>query len=270
MSRHVARGALLLLVLGCGKKADDAPAPGADPKPKPAERKPDVTMPIEDYLTEYRGKEKETQEKYKGKLMEFTATVWTVQDGGVFGRLSVIGGHIDKLPFIQSVPVRDPEGGAGKEKELRLLSRGQKVTIRARVPSFPTEYGLEDLTIIDSTPSQVLVTTVADVVKAEPDKEAMKRFRERELMVRVTVKSVREKDTFQFGEVVDAGAQPGAPAIRVRRPFLGVTFKKEFEALKVGDTVWLIAGLPSEQEGLELRDVRIVKDAPAGVALPAK
>ncbi len=265
MSRHLARVALLLLIIGCGKKGDDAPSPQPEPKP---ERKPDVTMPIEDYLTEYRGKEKETQEKYKGKLMEFTATVWSVQDGGVFGRLNVIGGHIGKLPFIQSIPVRDPEGGAGKEKELRLLSRGQKVTIRASVPNFPTEYGLEDLKIIDSTTSQVLVTTVADVVKAEKDVEAIKKLRERELMLRVTVKSIREKDVFQFGEVVDAGAPPGAPAVRVRRPLMGMHFKKEFEALKVGDTVWLIAGLPSDQEALELRDARIVKEAPAGIVLP--
>ncbi|MBM3981861.1 MAG: hypothetical protein FJ304_16635 [Planctomycetes bacterium] len=264
MSRYVARVALFLLVLGCGKKADEPP--GANPKP--SDTKPDVTMPIEDYLTEYRGKEKETQEKYKGKLMEFSATVWSVRDVGVFGRLNVIGGHINKLPLIQSIPVRDPEGGAGKEKELRLLARGQKVTIRARVPNFPTEFGLEDLKIIDSTPTQVFVTTVADIVKAEADKDAIKKFREREFMVRVTVKSVHEKDVFQFGEVTDAGAPVGAPAIRVRRPLMGMHFKKEFEALKVGDTVWFLAGLPSEQEGLELRDARIVKEAPAGITLP--
>lgn len=263
MSRQIARLTLLLLVAGCGKSSEST-AP-AEPK---SERNPDVTMLMTDYLNEYRHKAEGTREKYKGKYLEFTATVWSVSEGGVFGRLDVIGDYIDKKPFIQSIPVRDPEGGAGKEKELRLLSRGQKVTIRAHTSSFG-ELGLEDLKIIDSTPSQVLVTTVAEVLKAEPDKEAIKKFRERELMLRVTVKSIREKDTFQFGEVVDAGAPPGAPAIRVRRPFMGTQFKKEFAALKVGDTVWLIAGLPSEQEALELRDARIVKEAPAGIVLPA-
>jgi hypothetical protein len=257
---------LLVLFVGCGQKHEGA-TPGTPP---PSESKPDVTVALEDFLKEYRADDKATKAKYAGKEVEFAATVWSVSDVEPFPGLMVHGGKDAKsgLNFIQDFRLRSTD--AGKEKEFRLLSRGQKVTIRARGTDLPMEYGLDKIRIVDSSPSQARVTTVAEVAKGEKNAAEREKHKDHEVLVRVKVVEVEKGDFTTFGKVTDPDAPADAKPVTVRKPLLG-TLKKEIEALKVGDVVTILAGVETEMMmPLAFTNPRIVKQAPAGLKLPGE
>lgn len=276
MSPCVARGCslnlliLLVALAGCGAGRDDGDKGKRSDTPSPrAEPKIDVTMTLEQFLRDHRKDGPGTEKKYVGKEMQFTAKVWTVRDVGVFPQLDIIAEiHPTlKVPVVMSFPL--DENDAGKETKLRLLSRGQEVTIRARGTALPARYGLRDIRIVDSTPSQALVTTLTEVLKAKGNDAALAKYQRREVLLRVKVKDWSTRPVGEIGTVVDPGAPAGSAALPVRAQLLG-TFKKELEALKPGDVVTILAGVVLPPESLGLRDARIVKEAPAGLKMPGE
>ena len=102
------------------------------PKGGTPEKKADVALTAEEFFKEFRADEKATRAKYNGKLVEITATVWAPNVSEPFHRLAVVSAVDPKtnFPVMHEFFLDRPD--AGKEKELRLLSRGQKVTIRGR------------------------------------------------------------------------------------------------------------------------------------------
>jgi hypothetical protein len=257
--------ALIVFVLGCGKKDGDAPQP-VEQKPEP---KADVTLALDTFLKEHRADEKGTRAKYVGKELEFAATVMGVSDVAPFPIIMVDAGKEPKSGLTFSQDFRLDLADAGKEKELRLLSRGQNVTIRARGTSLPSQYGLEKIRIIDSGPSPARVTTVAEITKIEKNVPELQKFYTKEALVRVKITELRANDLSYLGSVTDPDAPTGTKSVLLRRPLFG-TFKREFEALKVGDVITILAGVEGEQVPLAFYGARIVNEAPAGLKMPGE
>lgn len=264
--------ALVAFVVGCGKDDSEVrktPAePKADPKPKP-EPKADVTMPLDVFLEEHRKDEKGARAKYVGKEMEFAATVFGVSDVDPFYVLMVDYGKEPKSGMYVAGQFRLDSDASGKEKELRLLSAGQKVTIRARGTDEPRQFGLDNIRIVDSGPSPARVATVSELVKIEKDIPEREKLRRKEVLVRVKIAELRpSSDNFYVGTVTDPDS-PSTKPVLLGRPFHGA-FRKEFEALKVGDVVTILAGLDAVEMPLAFYGARIVKEAPAGLKMPGE
>lgn len=267
MSRPLAALALTILLPGCSNKPDGGGQPDT-PKGGAPESKADASLTAEEFFKEFHADEKATRAKYNGKVVEIRAEVFGPHVAEPFNRLAVYGETHEtlKVPVVREFFLDKPD--AGKEKEVRLLARGQKVTVRGRGSDRPSELGLIDLRVVDSGPTTAIVTTLAELAKAVADPAGREKFRRHDVLVRVKVVAPLPKDGFEAATVAD----PDADGVRfqLRRPF-PPTFRKEIEALKAGDVVTVLAaygGPDPEDTRLQLDGARVVTSAPAGLSMP--
>lgn len=299
MSRTLSAIALACLLFGCSKKKDSGtatepdkidpsknqtgglPQPGKvfpgsgggsggglPPKvevPKASSLKAEFTMTAEAYFGELKANAKATREKYADKVFDITSTFFNVNHSNAYWLAEIENGTnpVTKHPIIQGVFLTAPD--SGREKELRLLSSGQKVTIRVKGVVGPVGTEFSYAAIVDSGPSTAKVTTLAEVEPGLKAAQQRGRYETPEVLVRAKVVEAGEKG-FTAGVVTDADAANGPRFGLKATGFTG--YREELEALKPGDIVFLLGTPRLDFEEPVLDNARIVKEAPAGLKLP--
>jgi len=273
--------ALGCLLFGCSEKKDK----GGPPEPvKPAQLDPPPTFPpsqvvfgmpppqaadfmltAEDYFKERDANPKAAREKYAGKVVEISATLWDVTVRDRFWTANVVAGEDPRvhLPVIKGITLYSPV--AGGERDLRLLSCGQRVTIRATGNAGPGEVLLR-ANIDGSGPTTAKVTTLAEVGKVLASADPKEKYKNTDVLVRAKLVETGKKDSQFVGTVTD-------PDATVEPRFLlkssnSPVFQKELEALKPGDVVTILGVPRTEYSQSLIENPRIVTDPPAGLKLP--
>jgi hypothetical protein len=256
-------GLIAGLIAGCSDKKPEPSNPGGTPTTPP---KADVTMALPDYLRERDADEKGTRAKYAGKTLDLTATVWDIHVHGPFAQLSVAAEihPTAKVPVIRTLDLSETR--AGNEKDIRLLTRGQKVTVRAKGNDGPG-VALPTSVIVEGGPTTAIPTTLTAVGEklktleggTEPYKDG---YPDAEVIVKAKVFQMGNKGAPVACIVTDADKDGGLRfLVRPRSPL----YREELEKLKPGDVVTLL-GMP----GIELTqyvfdNARIITDWPAGL-----
>jgi hypothetical protein len=235
-----------------------------------ADPKPDFTLTAEAYAKEARADGKAFREKYKGKIVELTATVWNprVSDGDV-----LLNGWRGKPSNLQTeVFSALPKGkklGDKLEPRLRALARGQKVTVRGKQDGNSTPV-LVDCEFVKIGPSTAIPATVSGLVAdfTKDEKAADDKYRDKSVVLRAKVLVAKaERDVVKW-TLGDATGKGGPKIEAVADPLYGDPLKT-LEKVKPGDTIILIADVGSFYgTPCGLAYPRLLDQPPEGVKLP--
>jgi hypothetical protein len=253
---------------GKGDPGKGTPGGGNPPKaevPKAESLKAEFTVTAEAYFKELTVNAKATREKYAGKVFDITTTFFNVVPSNTYWLAEIENGlnPVTKHPIIQGVFLTAPD--SGREKDLRLLSSGQKVTVRVKGVVGPVGSEFSYAAIADSGPSPAKVTTLAEVEPGLKAAQQKGRYETPEVLVRARVVEVTDGGLTAC-VVTDPDVANGPRFGLKATAFTG--YRKELEGLKLGDVVFVLGSPRLDFDEPILDNARIVKEPPAGLKLP--
>ena len=223
---------------GCSGSPPAETSQRKDEKRDPTPIGPPITVSVNDLHNEYWTKPKETEQKYRGKLLQVSGRVDVASSNNHKERLEVSLGDVsgDLKGLLVSVWCKFPQKA---EDQVDQLTRTQIITIRGVCDFDIGNPALSDCELVTIGPDPVIRVAAGELAKeyvADPF-SARKKYHALPVLVEGTIADIKEQGDHSRFEVVLEGSlvniQATSNEIRSRR------YRESFAALKKGQTIRL-------------------------------